>query len=133
MSTLARTIWPSVASMTSSRMGPRSLHGPHQGAHRSTTTGRSSERARTSVSKVASVTSIVTTQKDTAVAWPFRTTRERGEPVGQPGQEVESGDVERGTQGVVDHVPSIAPPPPLRPIARGPPNPKFHVNRTAGA
>ena len=44
--------------MTFSRIGPSVLHGPHHGAHRSTTTGVVIERSMTSVSKVASVTSI---------------------------------------------------------------------------
>ena len=55
--TLASSTAPSVAATTRSRMGPRVLHGPHQGAQRSTTTGTVAERTRTSCSKVASVTS----------------------------------------------------------------------------
>src|SRR3954470_18687780 len=49
---------PLVSSTTLSRIGPNVVHGPHHGAHKSTTTGTWSERASTSVSKVASVTSI---------------------------------------------------------------------------
>ena len=44
---------------TRSRMGPRVLHGPHHGAHRSTTTGTVADRAITSCSNVASVTSAI--------------------------------------------------------------------------
>ena len=40
--------------------GPKLRQGPHQEAHRSTTTGTWVERSRTSSSKVASVTSIAT-------------------------------------------------------------------------
>ncbi len=58
--TLASSTAPVVAATTRSRMGPRVLHGPHQGAHRSTTTGTVAERTRTSCSKVASVTSDMT-------------------------------------------------------------------------
>jgi hypothetical protein len=42
-------------------MGPSVVQGPHQGAHRSTTTGTSEERLSTSSSNVASVTSIIST------------------------------------------------------------------------
>ncbi len=48
------------SSMTFSIIGPRVLQGPHQGAHRSTTTGMDIESCRTSRSNVASVTSIST-------------------------------------------------------------------------
>src|SRR5581483_5548994 len=57
MLTFTRATEPSVSPTTRSRIGPRVRHGPHQGAQRSTTTGTWSERARTSCSKVASVTS----------------------------------------------------------------------------
>src|SRR5215213_8047846 len=58
MLTLVSTTWPSVASTTFSMMGPSVRHGPHHGAHRSTTTAASCERSMTSVWKVASVTSM---------------------------------------------------------------------------
>ena len=48
----------SVSSTTFSRIGPSVRHGPHHDAHRSTTTVASVERSSTSVSKVASVTSM---------------------------------------------------------------------------
>ena len=57
--TLTRATAPSVASTTRSMTGPRVWHGPHQGAHRSTTTGTSDERRSTSSSNVASVTSTI--------------------------------------------------------------------------
>ena len=50
---------PGVSSTTFSRMGPSVRHGPHHEAHRSTTTVVWVERSSTSVSKVASVTSMV--------------------------------------------------------------------------
>ena len=59
--TLASSTSPLVAAMTCSRMGPRVLHGPHHGAHRSTTTGTVALRAITSVWKLASVTSMAPT------------------------------------------------------------------------
>src|SRR5262249_23762397 len=55
--TLVRTTLPSVSSTAFSMVGPRVRHGPHHGAHRSTTTGTSLDRLMTSASKVASVTS----------------------------------------------------------------------------
>ena len=55
--TLASTTLPSVASTTFSMIGPSVLHGPHHGAHRSTTTGTVFDCSTTSVSNVASVTS----------------------------------------------------------------------------
>src|SRR5579875_1345911 len=57
--TLASSTAPPVSSTTFSRMGPRVRQGPHHGAHRSTTTGTSSERCSTSVAKVESVTSFM--------------------------------------------------------------------------
>ena len=56
--TLASTTWPSVASTAFSMIGPSVRHGPHHGAHRSMTTGTVADFWSTSVSKVASVTSI---------------------------------------------------------------------------
>src|SRR5262245_55628906 len=56
---------PSVASTTFSMMGPSVRHGPHQGAHKSTTTGTSLERSMTSVWNVASVTSVAITKEAT--------------------------------------------------------------------
>src|ERR1039458_7703257 len=53
--TLASATAPPVASTTRSMIGPSVLHGPHHGAHRSTTTGSSDERRSTSSSNVASV------------------------------------------------------------------------------
>jgi|SRR4029453_3305948 hypothetical protein len=50
---------PFVASTTSSMMGPSVRHGPHHGAHRSTTTGTCEERSSTADWKVASVTSML--------------------------------------------------------------------------
>ena len=55
--TLTSSTCPSVSATTCSRIGPRVLHGPHHGAHRSTTTGTSKDRLRTASSNVASVTS----------------------------------------------------------------------------
>ena len=71
--TLTSSTAPSVAATACSRMGPSVVHGPHQGAHRSTTTGTSAERVRTTSSKVASVTSTMATD-DTgpATARPVR-------------------------------------------------------------
>ncbi len=57
-STLASTTSPPVSSISLSKTGPKVRHGPHHVAHRSTTTGTSAERSSTSVSNVASVTSI---------------------------------------------------------------------------
>src|SRR5512138_2010131 len=56
--TFTRTTSPLVASMVRSRMGPSVRHGPHHGAHRSTTTACVFDRSMTSVWKVASVTSM---------------------------------------------------------------------------
>ena len=58
MFTLTSTTLPSVASMTDSIIGPSVLHGPHHGAHRSTTTVTSLDFSITSDSNVASVTSM---------------------------------------------------------------------------
>jgi hypothetical protein len=49
---------PSDSPTTFSRIGPRVRQGPHQDAHRSTTTVVSVERSRTADSKLASVTSV---------------------------------------------------------------------------
>ena len=46
--TLASSTAPSVAATARSSIGPRVLHGPHQGAHRSTTTGTVALRPSTS-------------------------------------------------------------------------------------
>ncbi len=55
--TFASSTEPPVASITSSRMGPSVLQGPHHGAQRSTTTGTCSDRSSTDCSKSASFTS----------------------------------------------------------------------------
>ena len=52
-----RTTSPAFSAATFSMIGPSTRHGPHQGAQKSTTTGTVFERSRTSVAKVASVTS----------------------------------------------------------------------------
>ena len=49
---------PLAARTAFSRIGPSCLHGPHQGAQKSTTTGASKEASTTSVMKVAVVTSL---------------------------------------------------------------------------
>src|SRR6186713_148269 len=49
---------PPKSCATLSRVGPSVRHGPHHGAQKSTTTGTVFEAARTSVSKVAVVTSM---------------------------------------------------------------------------
>ena len=59
--TLASSTAPSVAATARSSMGPSVLHGPHQGAHRSTMTGTVMLRVSTASWKVWSVTSIDTT------------------------------------------------------------------------
>ena len=56
--TLASSTAPPVSATAFSSIGPSVLHGPHQGAHRSTTTGTVALRASTSSWKVWSVTSI---------------------------------------------------------------------------
>src|SRR5712691_961119 len=48
---------PPAAPTVFSRIGPSRLHGPHQGAQKSTMTGASNEPSTTSVMKVAVVTS----------------------------------------------------------------------------
>src|SRR5205814_3056070 len=48
---------PLVARTVFSRIGPSCLHGPHQGAQKSTITGASNDPSTTSVMKVAVVTS----------------------------------------------------------------------------
>ena len=58
MSTLASTQAPLPASASRSSTGESCLHGPHQVAHRSTTTGTVIDRSSTSVWKLASVTSM---------------------------------------------------------------------------
>src|SRR6516162_8488399 len=55
--TLASATRPSVSATAFSRIGPSVLHGPHQGAHKSTTTGTVVLRASTSSWNVWSVTS----------------------------------------------------------------------------
>src|ERR1044071_6064253 len=65
-STLARIQDPSASSASRSRTGPRALHGPHQPAQKSTTTGTWWERSMTSETKVSSVTS--TTDRETLFA-----------------------------------------------------------------
>jgi hypothetical protein len=55
--TLASTKAPECSAASRSRSGPRLRQGPHQGAQKSTTTGRSAERWSTSRSKSASRTS----------------------------------------------------------------------------
>ena len=57
-STLARIQVPPPASASRSSTGDSCLHGPHHSAHRSTTTGTSSERSSTSAWNVSSVTSM---------------------------------------------------------------------------
>jgi hypothetical protein len=58
MSTLASTHAPLPAWASRSSTGESCLHGSHQVAHRSTTTGTVNERSSTSAWKLASVTSI---------------------------------------------------------------------------
>ncbi len=57
MSTLASTQAPLPASASRSSTGESCLHGSHQVAHRSTTTGTVRDRSSTSAWKLASVTS----------------------------------------------------------------------------
>ena len=57
-STFANATAPSLLSISRSRTGASAWHGPHQSAQKSTTTGSSCERSRTSCSNVSSVTSI---------------------------------------------------------------------------
>ena len=95
--TLARATAPSVASTTCSRIGPRVRHGPHQGAHRSTTTGTSKDRLRTSSSNVASVTSTMA-DDDTGTAPRIRSPRDvpglrAGRGRTRPGSEPSAGSV----------------------------------------
>ncbi len=56
-STLASTNAPLYSPASFSRIGPRVLHGPHQVAQKSTSTGTSSDLRRTSASKVSVVAS----------------------------------------------------------------------------
>src|SRR6266404_62007 len=58
MLTLTIRTAPPVARTVFSRIGPSCLHGPHQGAQKSTITGASKEPSTTSVMKVAVVTSL---------------------------------------------------------------------------
>ena len=55
--TLTMRTAPLVARTVFSRMGPSCLHGPHQGAQKSTITGASKDPSTTSVINVAVVTS----------------------------------------------------------------------------
>src|SRR5215468_11386592 len=57
MFTLTIRTAPAVARTVFSRIGPSCLHGPHQGAQKSTITGASKEPSTTSVMKLAVVTS----------------------------------------------------------------------------
>src|SRR5712691_12139752 len=61
---------PLVARTIFSRIGPSCLHGPHQGAQKSTTTGASNEPSTTSAMKLAVVTSF--TGAGAAVAPPIK-------------------------------------------------------------
>src|SRR5690625_5017679 len=56
-SILARIQVPAPSAASFSRVGDNCLHGPHQSAHRSTTTGTCTDRSTTSDWNVASVTS----------------------------------------------------------------------------
>ena len=58
VSIFARTTLPSRALAAFSSAGPSCLHGPHQGAQKSTTTGTSLDRLTTSASNWASLTSM---------------------------------------------------------------------------
>ena len=55
--TFTKRTWPLRSSATSSNIGAKLRHGPHHGAQKSTTTGRSSFRSLSSVSPVALITS----------------------------------------------------------------------------
>ena len=83
MSTLTSTALPPVSPTTFSRIGASVLHGPHHGAHRSTTTAAVAERSMTSVWKVASVTSMAMRKPYRGRAWHdprYPAERERRQP-----------------------------------------------------
>src|SRR5690606_1589796 len=69
-STLASTQAPLLSPASFSNTGPSCLHGPHQSAHRSTTTSCRSDLSTTSAWKVASVTSMTFPPAAPFVAWP---------------------------------------------------------------
>src|SRR5580658_1033111 len=84
--TLVSSTAPSVSAITRSKMGPRVLQGQHQGAHRSTTTGTSLDRASTACSKLASVTSTMSGHPTRCPAGPMLTSS--GGSVGGPAASV---------------------------------------------
>src|SRR5918995_695350 len=158
--TFASTTLPLVSSTTRSRMGPSCLHGPHHGAHRSTTTGVAWDRSSTSVWNVASVTSMVIPDRlPTAGTGPTgchygehpmserRQWSERGPSGPAEGQEREACsnvsaidvgevpegiDIDRATEWFQSHASAVDPPLTFSLIAGGRSNLTYRVTDRAG-
>src|SRR5690606_25012841 len=135
--TLARTTWPSVSPTTFSRMGPRVRQGPHQGAHRSTTTGVVSDRSSTSVWNVESVTSMTIGCRLPARRYTPDVRGLYGEPAMTNAPTTDTGspkgiDAARVTDWFLAHAGDVQPPLEFELIAGGRSNLTYRVADAAG-